>query len=365
MQETWAPGRVNLIGEHIDYHGLPVLPIALSRRIHVRFRSRSDRLIHAESPGYGAREFEWSGDLQPVQSGDWENYLRAAARALWSRFPPVGIDAIIDSDLPPAAGLSSSSALIVAFTLALLRANDQPTNFEELMALLPDAEQFVGTRGGGMDHAAALASREGCATLIDFCPLAVRHVRIPDKWRFLVANSGERAEKSGAVREEYNSRRAAGTRALQRLALASYKAASELDAAKLEQPDERDAFLHVTSESRRVRDAVSAIENDEPPRFGKLLLESHASLRDRLRVSTPALDRLVEESMAAGAWGARLTGAGFGGCVVIACSATHLPLVRTALEGRYELIESEPGPGALWGSQSWLQPAISRPPREM
>src|SRR5690349_14476264 len=140
-----APGRVNLIGEHIDYHGLPVLPIALDRRVRVEFRRRADQRIAAVSVSYPPREFEWTNDLAPVARGDWENYLRAAARVAATFLPQsrVGIDAEITSDLPAAAGLSSSSALIVAVTLGLLRANGYNPSFEELMTVLPDGEQFV------------------------------------------------------------------------------------------------------------------------------------------------------------------------------------------------------------------------------
>jgi galactokinase len=341
-----APGRVNLIGEHIDYHGLPVLPIALRRGVRVELRARGDRTIRAVSAGYGVREFEWTDDLEPVAPGDWENYLRAAARVAAMFLPGVraGVDAEIRSDLPAAAGLSSSSALIVAFTLGLLRANGYNPSFEELMAVLPEGEQFVGTRGGGMDHAAALASREGCASLISFAPLTVRHVPIPPDWAFLIADSGVRAEKSGAAREEYNARRAAGTAALDRLGLRSYRDAAAEMAVRLEDPREHDAFLHVTTEAARVADAVRALERGDLVRFGRLLLESHVSLRDRLRVSRPELDRLVEAAMRHGAAGARLTGAGFGGCVVVCCERARAAALRDALPGA---MEAEPGPGGL------------------
>src|SRR3954469_25735270 len=204
-----APGRVNLIGEHIDYHGLPVLPIALERRVRVEFHPSDDCRIRARSSPYGAREFAWTDDLAPVAAGDWENYLRAAARVARTFLPPDarGIDAQITSDLPAAAGLSSSSALIVAVTLGLLRANGYNPTFEELMAVLPDGEQFVGTRGGGMDHAASLASCAGSASLIGFNPVTIRHIPIPAGWGLLVANSMVRAEKAGSAREEYNARR--------------------------------------------------------------------------------------------------------------------------------------------------------------
>ena len=356
-----APGRVNLIGEHIDYHGLPVLPMALRRTIRVQFQPRADRLIQAVSQDYGGRQFEWTPGLTPVARGDWENYLRAAAQAITGKWGVLnGIDAAIESDLPPAAGLSSSSALIVAFTLALLRANGREATFEELMSILPDGEQFVGTRGGGMDHAASLASLAGCASLIEFIPLAVHHIPIPPDWAFLVAHSMHSAEKSGPVRERYNAVRTAGTAALAEVGFSTYGAAIDARApeelaclAENLEPSMRDIFLHVVTEAHRVRHAVQALRENQPACFGRLLLASHASLRDRLRVSCPALDRLVEAAMASGAIGARLTGAGFGGCAVVFCDRADLAKVRDGLIERFYsgtadyIIDAEPGPGAV------------------
>src|SRR4051812_33589768 len=118
MGVATAPGRVNLIGEHIDYHGHAVLPMALQERVRVAYTRRDDRLIHTVSGGYGEREFEWTDDLTPAAAGDWSNYLRAAARVARTFLPADarGIDAAVSSDLPAAAGLASSSALLVAFT---------------------------------------------------------------------------------------------------------------------------------------------------------------------------------------------------------------------------------------------------------
>ncbi len=354
-----APGRVNLIGEHIDYHGLPVLPMALRRSIRIHFQARADCQIRVSSGAYGHREFAWTPGLTPVARGDWENYLRAAAQAIAGKWGVMnGIDATIASDLPPAAGLSSSSALIVAMTLALLRANHRAASFEELMEILPDGEQFVGTRGGGMDHAASLASREGCASLIEFVPLAVHHIPIPADWAFLVADSLQIAEKSGAVRERYNAVRTAGTEALRQTGFASYAEAiqgrteeelGDLAAAKHLSP----AFLHVVTEAFRVRHAVEAMHEDDSALFGRLLLASHASLRDRLEISCPALDRLVDAAMASGALGARLTGGGFGGCAVVFCHRGDLSKVHDGLVERFysgnpaHILHAEPGPGAV------------------
>jgi galactokinase len=320
MQErVWAPGRVNLIGEHIDYHGLPVLPMALQQRVEVAFDPRDDQRIRVTSPAYGARAFEWRESLEPAPPGDWGNYLRAAAVAVARKWGVGrGFDGVISSDLPAAAGLSSSSALIVAVTLALLRTNGWRATFEQLMEILPDGEHFVGTRGGGMDHAAVLASRAGYASLVSFHPPAVRHVPVPPDWTFLVADSGVRAEKSGAARERYNAVR-----------------------------NSPGAAAHVATESARVAAAVAAMEASDAECFGRLLLESHASLRDRLQVSHPALDRIVECATEAGAMGARLTGAGFGGSAVVLCSRRNAAQVQAALAKQWSVFQAEGGDGAL------------------
>lgn len=371
-----VPGRVNLIGEHIDYHNLPVLPVALQRSIWIAFRPRSDARIRAVSASqYGMREFTVL-DLEASTPGDWSNYLKAAAQAVSSRWPLMrGIDAAIVSDLPAAAGLASSSALLVAMTLALLEANSILATLGELMDILPEGEQFVGTRGGGMDHAAVLASRAASALLVQFAPLGLLPVAIPGGWCFLVGHSMTAAEKSAGVRAEYNAKRAAGTSALKRLELPSYaEALKQHSADELKNIvkralaeerlslDEARAFLHVTTETRRVEEAVTAMQRADLKTFGKLLLASHASLRDELRVSSPALDELVEAAISAGAMGARLTGAGFGGCVVMLCRAKDRERVCGRIRERYyakrsgfdpkkHLFAAQPSPGALYNTR--------------
>jgi len=363
-----VPGRVNLIGEHVDYHGLPVLPMAIQRRIRIAFRPRNDRRIRAVSRPYGEREFEWAKHLEPSGSGDWENYIKAAAQAIGTRWSPArGIDAAVVSDLPAAAGLSSSSAVLTGFTLALLQANGVRTSFEELMEVLPEGEYFVGTRGGAMDHAAVLGSRSGCALLVHFAPLSACPVPIPKDWAFLVAHSLTTAEKSGEVRAEYNARRTAGSRAIERLGFPSYAAAiagSTLDrlkalAAERLEADEQRSFLHVAGEAFRTSEGVAALQNADAAGFGRVLNESHDSLRDLLRVSSPALDALVYAAREAGATGARLTGAGFGGCAIVFCHASDRQRIAEQLVERYysgrsgfdpetHLIAAEPSSGALY-----------------
>lgn len=331
-----VPGRLNLIGEHVDYHDIPVLPIAIQRRIAFAFQPREDKEVsgisrdqpHAVCASLGA-------PFTSGSPGDWGNYVRAAGEAMRKHFGIArGINLYVASDLPSAAGLSSSSALLTGVCLALLRVNGLKPDVHELAAVLPDAEQLVGTRGGAMDHVAILASRGGYATLIRrFEPLEVEYVAIPVNWRFLAAHSLVTAEKSNAHREAYNAIRSAGARALEKLGLASYREAmaEARDISALENMPEGDAYVHVISEARRVLDAVRALRSEDATAFGKLLDESHASLRDRLRVSVPALDELVECARAAGAFGARMTGAGFGGCVVCLCTEQNVAAVEEAL----------------------------------
>ncbi len=172
----------------------------------------------------------------------------------------------------------------------------------------------------------------GCASLIEFDPLRSGTFPCRPDWAFLVAHSLTVAEKSGAAREQYNARRAAGysgseaarIRLVPRRHRRPHPRANwKIWPRKLPSADEQRRFLHVTSEALRVRAAVAAMEQRDAAAFGALLIESHASLRDRLQVSCPALDRLVEAAMESGALGARLTGAGFGGCAVVFCRAAE------------------------------------------
>ena len=234
------------------------------------------------------------------------------------------------------------------------------------MHVLPEGEHFVGTRGGGMDHAAVLESRAGCALLIHFAPVSATPVPIPDDWAFLAAHSLTIAEKSGAVRAEYNSRRTAGTAALHKLGFTSFREALERhsfqELAKRAYQELQDAeqrcFLHVTGEANRVNEAVDALRKADADRFGEVLDGSHASLRDLLRISCPALDELVAAAKQAGALGARLTGAGFGGFAVIFSRRSDRERIAQHLIARHysrfpdfdpfvHLIAVEPSAGAL------------------
>ena len=362
-RDIFVPGRVNLIGEHIDYHNLAVLPMAIGRGTCIVYRPSPDSTVRAVSTSEKTESVFDLSSHERAKAGSWTNYLLAAkmiAQDGWQI--KTGIDAAISSNLPPAAGLSSSSALLVGFSIALLRANGIEPSVRELMDVLPEGEQFVGTRGGGMDHAAVLAAHPGCALSINFSPLRLSPIPIPPGWRFLVAHSLTTAEKSGAMREKFNALRIAGASALRKLGMPSYAAALKFyEEVPLDQLDEgeRRVFRHVCEEGRRVDQAIDALQTNDFARFGRLLRQSHESLRDQLRISNAAVDTLVETALQAGAGGARMTGAGFGGCVIILCCPHKVEQVQAALRERYyakqlnrfdpdnHLFIAEPSAGAL------------------
>jgi galactokinase len=365
-----VPGRINLIGEHIDYHDLPVLPMAIQRHIDIAFEGSSRPDIRVESVGYEPRQSYLQFVRNPrFPAGDWGNYVNAATQLAATYWPiERGIQAAIESNLPPAAGLSSSSALLMGLTLALLAANGIRPSFDELMKIFPEGEQLVGTRGGGMDHAAILGARAGTALLIRFAPLIVEPVPIPEDWTFIAAHSLTMAEKSGAARLEFNSRREAGISALKKTGFPSFRAAlaqhsaSELDALARRSglsDIEQGCFRHVTSEAERVERAIRAISEGDLRNFGQLLSAAHASLRDQLRVSNRSIDELVDCAIESGAAGARMTGGGFGGYVIALCRKSERERLRSELIQRFycqrpglcletHLFFAEPSAGVLF-----------------
>ena len=375
---TRAPGRVNLIGEHTDYNGLPVFPMTIQRGIEVYFAPRDDRTVRLANADrqFPPSAFEVSADIEPDPPGAWPNYAKAAAQALARRHGDLrGMDAVVNSDLPIAAGLSSSSALTVACALSLLRSNDLEMEPLELMDLVAKGEQYVGTHGGGMDQAICIGGRANTALKIDFAPLRLTPTTVPRHWRFVVASSMIRAEKSGAARDTYNRRvdecgkaiaavvqnlkEAGGVAGYSEL-LARCDPETLLEAADniLSDPI-RKRFRHVVSEAGRVEAAREAMLAADAETFGALMCDSHASLRDDYEVSLGALDELVDITMAAGAHGARLTGAGLGGCIVALCLEDRVHAVVDALRCEFyrprgvddplkeHLFVAEPSDGAV------------------
>lgn len=357
-----APGRVNLIGEHVDYCGLPVLPMAIQRGVRLTFRPRGDtlvKLVNAD-PAFEPVSFSAQDQIAPEAAGHWGNYPRAGAQALSRRFGRLnGLDAVVSSDVPVAAGLSSSSALVVAVGLALAHLNEIQVGRLELAEILARGERYVGVRGGGMDQAIALTAEPGTARRIDFRPLATTPIPVPDTWRFVVASSLIPAAKSDQAREAYNDRTLACEQALELVGRhvspeqppTTYRDLLDLRTREVLLEEAREVldpvllrrFRHVITEAARVDEAESALQRHDLAGFGELVNGSHRSLRDDYEVSTPELDELVGLAREAGAAGARLTGAGFGGSVLAVCGAEAAPEVLAHLEDGYYRSRSYPG----------------------
>lgn len=323
-----APGRVNLIGDHTDYNDGFVLPAAIDRDCVVAARpadvvrvSSLDLADSFELPADG------SADVEACTSG-WGRLVAAVVRELAAiGRPPVGMDAVVASDVPIGSGLSSSAAFEVAVASALVGVASWDVEPIRLALACRDAEEAAsGVPCGIMDQLIAVAGRAGHALLIDCRSLESRAVRIPESAGILVVHSG----RSRALTDSaYAERRGACEELAARLGLDALRDAVPAQVAG-------DPFgRHVVSENARVLDAARVLEAGDLVRFGGLLSESHRSLRDDFGVSTPELDALVQALVEAGAFGARLTGAGFGGSVVAVCEGDSASAVADAATASY------------------------------
>ena len=210
-----APGRVNLIGEHTDYSGLPVLPVAIDRSTIVVAAANTTReieLMNADA-GWPSRRFAIERQIPPYETGDWANYVKAAIQGVIDHFAAGtkvdnkrGASLVVEGRVPPAAGLSSSAALTVSTALAFMAVNYLALDPLETATMVARSEWYVGTRAGGMDQAASILGRRDHALFIEFDPLRVRAVKMPANAALVVADSREVADKSGKVRAEYNRR---------------------------------------------------------------------------------------------------------------------------------------------------------------
>ncbi len=360
MLSVRAPGRVNLIGEHIDYCNLAVLPMAIQRDVRIDFTPRSDariRIVNTD-PKHAFVEFEAAAAIASATQGHWSNYVRAAVQYLVSVLGPLrGFDAVVDGNVPQAAGLSSSSALLVASALATLASNERALPRLELAQGCALAERYVGTNSGGMDQAISLLAEESHALRVEFSPLQVEAISVPSNWRFAIANSLVVADKSGSLRESYNARRAASEAALLAIArhrgdvgrrvsyrdlIAQFPRDELLQMAAKSMPYELlRRFRHIVSESARVDQACAALHAADANAFGAAMNASQESLRDDCEVSTKELELLVAIARKHGALGARLTGAGLGGSIVALVEESR---AEELLEGLAEEFFAERSP---------------------
>ena len=392
-----APGRVNLIGEHNDYNGYPVLPISIPFKIRAAVSPRQDRrvVICNTDAEFMPREFLIDRDIPPAPPGDWSNYVRAAVLRLIERYGVElrGMDVLYGGDVPSSAGLSSSSALVIASALAALAVNGISCGAIELAEMMSEGERYVGTQGGGMDQAICLLGREGKAVRIDFFPLRQSYADFPEGCSIIVANSLMRAAKTENALVHYNRRPAEcrlATAVLNRVfqpetplrrlgdlprtdILSRYRSIEDFverifprescslqevaartgespesltakylmtrDGVPMPEPEDgfriRNRVLHILTEAERVERSCAALGNGDAEGFGRLMNESHRSCDEWYGISTPELNALVSILNGAGALGARLTGAGFGGCAIALVRDSDITPVKDAVLREY------------------------------
>lgn len=339
-----APGRVNLIGEHIDYNGGHVLPLAVSQALWLAARPREDRQVRAFSPEMGAADGFELDDPDGPPGGSWLRYPYGVARALeQDDLTLPGLDVGLASSIPLGAGLSSSAALELAFALTWCTTTGVKIPRPRLAELCRQAEvETVGVACGIMDQFICALARAGHALLLDTRTLACRHVPLPsDRARIVVVDSRLPRTLAGSA---YNQRRAECDQALRLIQQQKPGVMTLCDLWPSDLPnllpllpppiDRR--CRHAVEENARVLGAVAALDADDLERIGLLMNASHASLRDLYEVSVPELDLLTDLARGVpGVFGARLTGAGFGGCTVNLMSPETVPAFRTQVRRAY------------------------------
>lgn len=323
-----APGRVNLLGEHTDYNGGFVLPCAIERRVAVALGRGDGGLFSMDND-----------DQQPdrgPRTGGWSDYPRGVVWALEQAGAHIpAFQASITGDVPPGAGLSSSAAIEAATALALDALCDLKMTRRDLALLCQRAEnEFVGVQSGIMDQYAALLCQTGSALLIDCRALASEPVPLDLDVAGLALFVCDTRVRRRLASTGYNERRATCARAAERLGVAQLRDAAPGDLARLSGDELRYAG-HVISENARVLAGVAALRRGDFAAFGALMWASHASLRDDFAVSTDELDAVVAEARREGALGARLTGAGFGGCAIALIARDRAEALAEAVTRRF------------------------------
>ena len=319
-----APGRVNLIGEHIDYSEGFVLPFAIKDRTMVAARKRDDSTVRVASAQRRNKIVTVDiADVKPGLKGEWERY---ALGVLWSMGVTSGVDLMIDGHVPLGAGLSSSAALECSVATAMNHLFDMGFNLEELARLTQKAEnQYVGVPCGIMDQSVSLMATNGFALLLDCRDLSTRNIP------FDVASHGlelliiDTQAHHALTDGGYAERRASCESVAAKLHVKSMRelTITQLDSSRdLLSETEYIRARHAITEMKRVLDCVEALSSGDFVKVGQLLNQSHLSLRDDYNVSCPELNAAVEASLAAGALGSRMVGGGFGGSAIALIQAS-------------------------------------------
>lgn len=332
--EAAAPGRVNLIGEHIDYSDGLVLPFAISDRTYCAMSRRKDGLVRIASAQRPNSIVAIDiADISPSRKGDWERYVLGV---IWAMGIKDGLDIVIDGRVPLGAGLSSSAALECSVATALNALFEQGRSLTYLARITQKAENdYVGMPCGIMDQSISLMGKAGSALLLDCRDLSTKDVP------FEIASAGlelliiDTQAHHALVDGGYAERRSACESAARKLGVATMRDlgrdALEAGREKLT-PIEYKRAHHAVTEIARVLEAVDALEQNDFNRLGSLINDSHISLRDDYDVSCPELNVAVDAALAQGALGSRMVGGGFGGSAIALIKKVSEVATKKAVE---------------------------------
>jgi len=341
-----APGRVNLIGEHTDYNDGLVLPCAIDYRTVIAARLRDDKVVHVVAADYdnAADEFRLDAPIERLDQPMWANYVRGMVQDLLAYadkqgFPMQGMDMVIAGDVPQGAGLSSSASLMVAIgtLFAALPGFDKLTPIDIALAAQRAENEFVGTKCGNMDQISSACGKQDHALMIDCRSLEVKPVPIPEGAAIMIFHSHV---ERGLVDSEYNTRREQCEAAARHFGVPALR---DIDMTVLEQrgaeldPMTLRRARHVVTENDRVLAASEALAAGDLARMGELMAASHASMRDDFEITVPLIDQLVDivKGAIGNRGGVRMTGGGFGGCVVALVPQDLVEAAETAVERDY------------------------------
>ena len=339
-----APGRVNIIGEHTDYNEGFVLPMPIDRHIWAAAKRRGDNSVHLFAADYREGTAFGPDDIKFDEEHSWANYILGVARALALEGHKIrGANMVIWGDIPQGAGLGSSGAL----EMAAVRAFTDLFGFEidpiEMAYIGKSSENdFVGVRSGIMDQFASVLGRKGQALFIDCRTNDYEHIPLEPGFSVVVVNTGVRRELASS---KYNERRMQCEEGVAKLrrSLGGIKALRDVTPDQFERYQRglpqvvRNRCRHVIFENARVLEAVESMKDGDMERLGGLMYDSHASLRDLYEVSCRELDILVEAARNIdGTVGARMVGAGFGGCTVNIVREDRVQGFTEAIKEKYE-----------------------------
>ena len=341
---VYAPGRVNIIGEHTDYNDGFVMPCAINYGTAIVGAKRNDHVWNVYAADLDLSD-EFSLDKEIPQSKQkWANYVRGVVKFIQERCPDFkqGADLVISGNVPHSSGLSSSAALEVATGKFSQQLSDLPLSHTEIALIGQKAEnKFVGANCGNMDQLISALGQQDHLLMIDCRSLETQPTPVPQDVEVIIVNSNVPHD---LVTGEYNTRRQQceraaaffGVKALRDVSVAQFKE-KEAELTALD-PLVAKRARHVVTENQRVLDAVEALKHNDLTRLGELMGQSHDSMRDDFEITVPQIDYLVElaQLVIGKQGGARMTGGGFGGCIVALAPHDKVEAVRKIVADNYE-----------------------------